>query len=189
MPQPLPNSVKIDIQDALALHPELGLYIARIANAWSNVEFLMAQLLGRLMNAEARPALALYKSLTSHRAQREALKAAAAATLRPSISSRVEKLMKEARRRADERNRIVHAMWGASSAVGNAIICLDHHELGLGLVESRHGHFYGYSDEELAALPMHEAQNMVYRAADFENTLRRLNHLVDGLAAFVREFG
>jgi hypothetical protein len=172
MPQKLPPDTRIDpTGDPLSRRPEHAALIARIAASWSGVEFIMAHLLGIMMRAESRAALALYGTLSNNRSARKALEAVALAAV-PKHHPEIKKLMAEAKRRADERNRIVHGMWATAETMPDVLVCMDARHHLESLAHGRHLMIYGFATlEEATAHP--EIVDFTYTVHDLENTLRR----------------
>ena len=113
MPQPLRSwTPMVFANTSLNDRPELGIYIGRIAAIWSDIEVNMGLLLADILNTEARTGVAMYLALSGSAAQDKTLIAAADICV-PEMSGEVSDLTIEVRRRAAERNRVVHALWAA----------------------------------------------------------------------------
>jgi hypothetical protein len=190
MPQKLPRKgVPIDEIPALEGRPKHFELIGRIAAAWAEVEFVMAYILARLANAEARSAFVLYETLSSHYAKRSAIKQLSMHAIRDNARLvRLHKLMDETKRRADERNRIVHGLWATSESLPDKVICVDAEMHMHSLLHSHISWTYGFrSPEDL--FMVFEANDFTYTVNDLENTLRRIKTLTKHLREFAQGFG
>ena len=114
MPQPIRRWTDMQFAEAsIIARPELGIFIARIAAVWSEIEVNMGLLLGDMLNTEARTGVSMYLALSGSAAQDKILLAAADACLPHGLKNEFAELVAEMRRRGKERNAVVHALWGA----------------------------------------------------------------------------
>ena len=102
--------------------PQLAQIIGRITINWSGVDLQMSLLLGSLLGVENEAGVAVFLSLRNHRAQRDALSAAAERRLDAKLKRGFDALMAIHRRLDKQRNDVVHAIWGTAEKAPDGII-------------------------------------------------------------------
>lgn len=112
----MPAVVKISDIDfsgqALIERPEHAAVLGRIFTSWSLIEGTVAGLLGLMMHADARAAVAILSTFRSNSSRVNAVKKVGKEMLDPSAREAFNALMKEVLDYAEERNAIAHNLWG-----------------------------------------------------------------------------
>ena len=184
MPQPLTRWLpEIDFSpDALALRPDLAVYIAQVSAVWARIEVSLGFQLAVMLHTEARTGVSMYLALTGSAAQEHVLSAAAEIRLPKELKSEFARLLTTVRARAKERNKIVHGLWSIHPEKTNALINCSPDSL----VRDTVGSFSTFLVLG-TALPLSEefVRNlMVYEAKDFTQVLDRLYSLHHELQDF-----
>lgn len=99
-------------QVALADRPEHAAVLGRIFTSWSLIEATVAGLLGLMMHADHRAALAVLKTFNSNFSRVNAVRKIGKDMLDASVWEDFDNLMKEVLAYANERNKIAHSLWG-----------------------------------------------------------------------------
>jgi hypothetical protein len=102
--------------------PRLAEVVGRIAINWSGVEVQLSLVLGSMPGVENAAAVAVFLSLRNHRAQRDALRAAADKTLTDEDPEILEAILARHEELDGQRNNVVHGIWGLSEATPDGII-------------------------------------------------------------------
>jgi hypothetical protein len=123
MPQPYrgDGNVKFAVADILD-HPVLAAHIAKIAMMWTFSEDAWAFFLGAMLGFEAGAGLTMYHALTGTGAQRSVLNEVADQYLPAEFREEFNSVMLETRRRAKERNTVVHGIWFLDPALPDVLI-------------------------------------------------------------------
>jgi hypothetical protein len=177
-----PYQLNID-PNALADRPQLAAQIGIIAALWSRVEMWLGVILGDLLGTETKFGLAMYFAIVSTSARADTIAAAAAERLDAPMMLEFEKLLKIIRTRARERNRIVHSNWGISLKHPNAIVSVATDD------QIRFWHITSQNLEDRATGSWEQTiwrqlRPTAYRMADFLETIKRVNELIDTLQDF-----
>jgi hypothetical protein len=102
--------------------PKLAQIVGRITVNWSGVDLQMSLLLGSLVGIENEAAVAVFVSLKNHRAQRDALRAAAETTIGPDLRRGFDALIRIHGRLDKQRNDVVHGIWGTAEKTPDGLI-------------------------------------------------------------------
>lgn len=102
--------------------PKLAQLIGRIAINWSGVDVQLSVTLGSLLGVENAAAVAVFASLRNHRAQRDAIRAAADQTLAGEKRELLEILLTNHEELDKQRNAYVHGVWGRCDATPDGIV-------------------------------------------------------------------
>lgn len=102
--------------------PRLAEVVGRIAINWSGVEVQLSLVLGSMLGVENAAAVAVFLSLRNHRAQRDALRAAADKTLTDEDREILEAILARHEELDGQRNNVVHGIWGLSEATPDGIV-------------------------------------------------------------------
>lgn len=102
--------------------PRLATVVGQITVNWSGVDLQMALLLGSLLGVENEASVAVFISLRNHRAQRDALQAAAAKCLSTDLRDGFEALLAAHSRLDKQRNDVVHGIWGRAEKTPDDLI-------------------------------------------------------------------
>ena len=102
--------------------PNLAELVGRIAINWSGVEVQLSLALGSMLGVENAAAVAVFLSLRNHRAQRDALRAAADKTLVGDDREIFDAILARHEELDGQRNSVVHGIWGVSEATPDGII-------------------------------------------------------------------
>ncbi len=113
----MPAGLKIEEiafdETALKSRPEHAAILGRIFTSWSLIEGAVAGLLGLMMHAEPRAAVAILETFKANSSRVEAVRKVGKAILDPSKKQEFDDLMKEVLEYAKERNKIAHNIWGS----------------------------------------------------------------------------
>jgi hypothetical protein len=103
--------------------PALGAAIVMISSLWTFVEDIWGAVLGMMVGThQSEVGIAIYQSLTGTGAQRAVLNEMADLYLPEDLKREFAALMKVAKKRAAERNAIVHGIWCHDKNIPDAII-------------------------------------------------------------------
>jgi hypothetical protein len=108
--------------DLIETLPKVAELVGRIAINWSGVELHLSLALGSLLGVESTAAVAVFLSLRNHRAQRDALQAAAEKTLTGELKELFDAILHVHKELDKQRNDVVHCVWGRSEATPDGII-------------------------------------------------------------------
>jgi len=108
--------------DLIERMPEVAQLVGRIAINWSGVELHLSLTLGSLLGVENASAVAVFLSLRSHRAQRDALRAAAEKTLTGDARQIFDAILTIHQELDKQRNDVIHCVWGRGDATPDGII-------------------------------------------------------------------
>lgn len=125
MPHPYTGAEKPEFgAKALLRRPELAAYIGAIATTDEAIQESWAIILAAALTADARVGMEFYLTLTGSGAQATVLKKAVELALEgePEMQTAFTALLKSAKGRGDERNRVVHGRWGSVEAQGDIIV-------------------------------------------------------------------
>jgi hypothetical protein len=100
-------------QGALFNRPQHAAVLGRIFTSWSMIEGLMASLLGLLMHADDRAALAILETFHTNHSRIQAVRKVAKRMLASEQQAEFEALTKSVSAYAEQRNIIAHSLWGA----------------------------------------------------------------------------
>ena len=106
----------------IGARPELERLICACIMSWPFIEAEMAVVLGQLLRAENDAALAVFESLRRSSAQRDAISAAAAASLNNRDQELLSAILNVHKAIEAERNALVHGHFGTASTLPKAII-------------------------------------------------------------------
>lgn len=102
--------------------PKLAELVGRITINWSGVEVQLALTLGSMLGVDNAAAVAVFLSLRNHRAQRDALRAAADKSLVGDDLEIYDAILARHDELDGQRNSVVHGIWGISEATPDGII-------------------------------------------------------------------
>lgn len=102
--------------------PRLAELVGRIAINWSGVDVQLAVALGSLLGVENASAVAVFVSLRNHRAQRDAIRAAADQTLAGEIREIFDAIMAWHEELDGQRNSFIHCIWGRCENTPDGIV-------------------------------------------------------------------
>jgi hypothetical protein len=180
MPQPYRGGGDLQFGRGFVLHhPQLAAHIAEIASIWSFTDEAWAYLLGIMLNFEAGAGLTIYQALTGTGAQRAVLNEIADQYLPEQFRAEFGALTKASRRRAIERNAVVHGLWFVDPAMPDALILAPRHFLSSLTAKV----FHRAAKARLMGVPTPTATLgnndgwLVYRVKDMEAIERRLIEL------------
>jgi hypothetical protein len=113
MPQPYRRKAELKWGvEALLERPLLSRHIAAIAHSWTELEQGWGMFLAAMLSESAVMGLTMYLSLNAAAAQGHMLNAIADSKLKGAFRATFRELWIEQRARAEERNRVVHGLWG-----------------------------------------------------------------------------
>lgn len=102
--------------------PKVAELVGRIAVNWSGVDAQLSVMLGSLLGVENTASVAVFTALRNHRAQRDALRAAASGIQNEEIRDIFEAILSIHENLDKQRNDYIHCIWGVSSALPNEIL-------------------------------------------------------------------
>jgi hypothetical protein len=102
--------------------PQAAAIIGRIITSWSDIEVQCARLLSELMETNAAPAIALFSSLRSSRAQFDGLEAVANVVLNEADFDLFSAYMVRRSSLEKERNDLAHGCYGVAITIPNGIV-------------------------------------------------------------------
>lgn len=108
--------------DLIEQLPDVARWVGRIVVNWSGVELQLALALGSMLGVESDAAVAVFLSLRNHRAQRDALKAAASKALNGDDQTLFFALLDVHSELDKQRNDAVHGVWGQAEKTPDGII-------------------------------------------------------------------
>lgn len=100
--------------ESLKSRPEHAAVLGRIFTSWSLIEGAIAGLLGLMMNADQRAALAILQTFRTNSSRVGAVRKVGAEILDPKLRADFDDMMKEVLSYAEERNAIAHNLWGVN---------------------------------------------------------------------------
>jgi len=107
------ENISFDV-DALTARPEHAAVLGRIFTSWSLIEGTIAGLLGIMMHADDRAAIAILQTFRTNSARVEAVRKVGAEMLAEEFKADFDGLMKAVLSYATERNAIAHNLWGVT---------------------------------------------------------------------------
>jgi hypothetical protein len=102
--------------------PKVADLVGRIAINWSGVDLQLSLALGSLLGVESVAAVAVFTSLRSNGAKRDALEAASETTLAGELRKIFRAIISVHKRLDNQRNAVVHCVWGRSDAIPDGVI-------------------------------------------------------------------
>ncbi len=112
----MPAGVEIDgisfTELALLERPDHAAVLGRIFTSWSLIEASIAGLLGLMMHADQRAALAILSTFRTNSSRVQAVRKVGKEMLDATMQADFDALMKEVLAYAEERNAIAHNLWG-----------------------------------------------------------------------------
>jgi hypothetical protein len=109
------EGVSFDV-DALKARPEHAAVLGRVFTSWSLIEGTIAGLLGLMMHADERAALAILQTFRTNNARVDAVRKVGAEMLSEEHKADFDSLMKAVTKYATERNAIAHNLWGMAES-------------------------------------------------------------------------
>ena len=161
--------------DALAKRPQHAALIGQCLAGWSYVDAEMAVVLGALLSANSKAAIAVYNTLRRSSGRREAIEAAAKAVLNADELELVEAILKVCKTVEDERNDLSHGCFIAFDKMPDSIVWIESAKMSPLLVEFHHSDAHKRSFGVLYALKEFMEQllgnSFHYRITDLETIL------------------
>jgi len=189
MPRPMPKKSTVAHSDLVPMRarPELAVFVARVAIGWSDVERRLGSLLVKLLGADARTGMKMYRALSGAASQKAVLRAVARDRLNSEALQRLEVILSEFKKVAGLRNNVIHGAWEISDDHPDALVWQDSAEY----LDS-HGEFwagyYSHADERerMAWLQAYDGfpQRFLYFERDFQDILDRMTELARMLQGF-----
>ena len=102
--------------------PECAIIIARCVAGWSYVENATALLLSSILKINTEPALAMFLAISNSSVQAAVISAAAQTVLSEADFELFGAMMNLVKRIGDERNQLVHGLYGGSMTVEEGIL-------------------------------------------------------------------
>jgi hypothetical protein len=165
--------------------PQLAQLVGRITVNWSGVDLQMSLLLGSLLGVENEAAVAVFLSLRNHRAQRDALSAAAERRLDGKLKQGFDALIAIHSRLDKQRNDVVHAVWGRAEKTPDGIVWCSLQDHANMLIRDYHNVRPGYTPPQ----PFDRAHEIMKDCyVVFYRDLEELNSSIISLAEAVGHF-
>jgi hypothetical protein len=129
MPQPL-SKVRSNANVSLHLehstnNAELAVLVTGIFARWAWIEHQLSILLLHILDAEAKPALAMLSELKTQKLQMSAMRAAAKAVLSPELFETFAAVMFAVDCVQNDRNRLAHWVWGTSPELPDRLLLVN----------------------------------------------------------------
>ena len=118
--------------------PELAALVGRIAINWAGVEVQLSLVLSSMLGVDNSAAVAVFLSLRNHRAQRDALRAAAAVSLSDEEREIFDLILSSHEELNKQRNDVVHCVWGRCASAPDGILWSSQQNHALMLVRDYH---------------------------------------------------
>ena len=127
MPQPYPKNMQpsIRVVNAATDRPDHYLLGMQVIAAWSNAEMSLQHVFASMLGANPRPAAAVFSSLISNNAQKDALNAVAEQALSKDERGAFAIIMKRHKGAAKNRDCIAHHIWAIDPRMPDAVVLLD----------------------------------------------------------------
>jgi hypothetical protein len=122
MPQPYHGNGDVEFVIGKILSNPFAPHFAKIAMGWTFSEEAWGHLLATMLSFEAGAGLIMYHALTGTGAQRSVLNEVADKYLSAQFRDEFNSIMEETRRRAKERNTVIHGMWFTAKDIPDALI-------------------------------------------------------------------
>ena len=176
MPQPFKRHKTGPIEvgpPALISRPELAAEIAHVASRWVDLESAIGSSYSVMLFGDEPSAFATFYRLKTLELRKEAFMAVAEEKLPPGLLTKYVDLFRKIRKRATERNDIVHGTWCAIEEKKEALLLCDPKDISKRITRLCKLHCDGkpYTKEDISIAP---DTFMVYTKKDFENTQERI---------------
>jgi hypothetical protein len=171
--------IAIGLPDTMPQRPILAAKIAQCISEFSNIETMLPVLLAFLLSADAKTAIAMFGSLENRAAQLRLLNTAAEEILDEDRfdcwTILLTKFIKPAMK---ERDRFAHWSWGYSIDLPDVLLLTEPLEKAIVQWTATQAPF---------AIPQISRNKVyVFKGADFDRTIRRLNDTAELLEAFLK---
>ena len=188
MPQPLKKwdaKIRFD-PESLAQRPKLAIKIAQVAAAWTNLEVHIGFLLADIMQSKADVGVTMYLALSGSAAQEAVFTAVAEKYVPGKHMEKLAALLKTIRKRAKERNAIIHATWSLHPDDEAALINCPPQSV---ILEMGHMISHFKTHGETSTTYEHSlAGVMIYKEQDFEDLLARFKEVRKAIDEFKADF-
>lgn len=124
MPQPYKGHWTSN-QKSLSQRPQLAAHVGIITSLWAQVDVNLGNLLAIVLQADAHVATAMYIAISNDGARSAAMRAAAKECLGPDLLTEFEDVLGRVSEAAEQRNKVVHAIWAVPENKPDSIIRLD----------------------------------------------------------------
>ena len=124
MPQPYFGNWQ-STQNSLAERPILAAHVGIIAALWAHVEYRLALLMALILHIDAEVAMVMYAPVRSEAARLAIIEAIVKDRLSEERLTEFQKLRKRVKSTGDERDKIVHGLWGIPENVKDSLIWYD----------------------------------------------------------------
>jgi hypothetical protein len=160
--------------------------IAQIMSLWSRIEFQQTLLLTTILGDRGAPVgVRMYQSLTGTAAQNNVLEAAFTAYGLPQRDE-FRDLLQVLKKRARERNAVVHSMWGVSEQYPDSLIAVPTDALALSVADEAWTRSV-LKDQGLQIIPGQTPPlvpgSMIYDLRDFKAIARRMVEALSAIEA------
>jgi len=164
--------------------PKVAELVGRCAINWSGVELQLALALGSMLGVGNPASVAVFLSLRNHRAQRDALRAAADKSLSGGLKDLFDAILRVHASLDSQRNDVVHCVWGAAEGTPDGVIWSSLQDHANMLITSYHNETTGALDGYEEVTRHMTKDYFVYRFSDLE----LLNSQITALATAVSNF-
>lgn len=114
---------------AFQKNPDLAILPLLVIARWSTIDGTLALLLAKMLKSDIAIGVAMCQALASGEARRDALSAAARASLQRADLNLFDAVMKVIKPSRDRRNEFAHHIWGYSEDIPNALLLAEPKEV------------------------------------------------------------
>ena len=180
MPQPLPKSLsaQISLTDVARHRQELALNAANVISKWATIDALVGALIPTLINADPRPAAAVFDIVKNFEAKMKALREIAIITI-PDEKDRdiLNAILRLYASTARGRNTLAHHLWGIHDKIPDGILMVDPKIIARVSTETKAhkvNETFQYEDAVSIQQDMHDSV-MVWKLNDFSDLASRIS--------------
>ncbi len=167
------------------IEPRLAAVIAKCNDNWTHVDLQLALTMGSLLGIENPASVAVFTALRNNRAQREAIQAAANATLPDGSLKDIFGAIMNVHRNLDSlRNDIVHGIWGKSAALPDAAIWSSLQDHAVMLIEDYHNLRPDHSTPGYDRSERMTRDYFVWKYEELESIADEIGALADAIGNF-----
>ena len=190
MPQPVHYSHKIDFNftpASLLERPELAARIALISGLWNEIEARIIAFLAIMANEQAKMAISIFFAVKNDAAKRATIETISHQNLSPADFDRFQEVLSETGKRYNERNTMVHGLWGVSAKYPDKLLWADIKNTTMLHVDMLKMAQPSFKPEEREKrLIQSQKEFVVYSKKDFDDIIARMNGTYEQLSNFSR---
>ena len=189
MPQPLPKNLtaQISLTNVVQHRQELALNAADVISKWANVDAMIGSLIPTLINADPRPASAVFDIVKNFEARQNALREIALITISDQTDRDIlNAILKLYASTAKGRNILAHNLWGVHDQIPDGILMVDPKIISRVSTKTRAhkvNDSFEYEDALAMQKDMHESV-MVWKINDFVDLASRISEAFFQITTF-----